>query len=466
MRNAKLGAIPTGGEPMPRYPRPMTATTVGTREAPRSDRERSSGILTGPLLALVVATVSVVVAFAWGDALLTAGTRLQLRFPPFDGVQEWHGRTATLPAVAVAAFVVVAFVPSAERMSWRALLAATAGLGVAWAVALARIEGPGALTMPLLHGQYLTTVPRVGAPLAFLSHFTDRITTYNIHTQGHPPGMVMLQWALDRLGFAGVRWNAALVISGGALANVVALVAVRTVAGTVVARRAAPFLVLAPAAIWWSAGDAFFALVTAAAVGAMVAALYAPARRADRFAALGGLLFAATALLSYGLILMAAIPVAVAWSRRRVRPLVVASAVAVAVLLVVAALTGFAWWEGLAVTRTRYFAGVASRRPYDYFLVANLAVLAVAVGPAAVAGLGRLRDSAVAPLVGGALLAVGLADLSGMSKGEVERIWIPFVPFLVVAAVTVARRAAARRVWLTTQAMLALVVATGIRSKW
>lgn len=444
----------------------MTVTAVRTREESAAPRSRSSAVLLGPLVALVVATATVVVAFLWGDALLAAGTRLQLRFPPFDGVADWHGRTAALPAVAVATFVVVAFVPWAERAGWRTLLLATAGIGVAWAVALARIEGPGALTTPLLHGQYLTTVPRVGAPLGFFAHFTDRIATYNIHTQGHPPGMVLVQWALDRVGLGGVRWNAALVIGGGALANVVTLVTVRTVAGTELARRAAPFVVLVPAAIWWSAGDAFFALVGASAVAATIAAIDTPGPRGDRLGALGGLLFAATALLSYGLVLLAAIPAVVAWSRRRFGPLVVAAATGGALLLAVSALTGFAWWDGLLATRARYFAGVASRRPYEYFLLANLAVLAIAVGPAAVAGLGRLRRSSVAPLVLGALLAVVLADVSGMSKGEVERIWIPFVPFLAVAAVTVARTRSAARCWLAVQGTLTLVVATGIRSKW
>ena len=111
-------------------------------------------------------------------------------------------------------------------------------------------------------GQYLRTVPRVGDLLAFLSQFTDRIATYNIHTQGHPPGMVLAPVGAPTGRPGGPRWNAVLVFAGGAAGAVAALVALREVAGEA-ARVAAPFVVLAPAAIWWTLGDAFFAGVVA-----------------------------------------------------------------------------------------------------------------------------------------------------------------------------------------------------------
>ena len=79
--------------------------------------------------------------------------------------------------------------------------------------------------------------------------------------------------------------------------------------------------------------------------------------------------FVATAYLSYGLVLLGVIPVAVAVARRRFRPLVVAAAVGVLSLIVITAVTGFAWWDGAAATRDRYFAGVGRNRPYEYFLL-------------------------------------------------------------------------------------------------
>ena len=70
-------------------------------------------------------------------------------------------------------------------------------------------------------------------------------------------------------------------------------------------------------------------------------------------------------------------------------------------------------------------------------------------------------------LVGAAIAAVLLADVSGMSKAEVERIWLPFVPWLVVGAAALGgRRRTDARGWLAVQAGLALLVAVAVRSPW
>jgi hypothetical protein len=78
-------------------------------------------------------------------------------------------------------------------------------------------------------------------------------------------------------------------------------------------------------------------------------------------------------------------------------------------------------------------------RPALYTTVAgNPAALALAVGPAAAVGLSaaarrlhRRPRTDLLPLL--ALAAVVVADLSQMSRGEVERIWLPFVPWLGLA---------------------------------
>jgi len=43
-------------------------------------------------------------------------------------------------------------------------------------------------------------------------------------------------------------------------------------------------------------------------------------------------------------------------------------------------------------------------------------------------------------LAGGALAGLALADLTGMSKGEVERIWLPAVPWIVLATCSIESR--------------------------
>jgi hypothetical protein len=334
-------------------------------------------------------------------------------------------------------------------------------------MALAVVDGWGGLTDPLLPQQYIRTVPLVTDLGSFLAGFTDSIADYNIHTQGHPPGMVALLWVLDRLGLGGVGWNAALVFAGGGAAVTAVLVAAREVAGEAAARAAAPFLVLTPAAIWWSSGDAFFAGVSAWAATLVILATGRLGRRADALALGGGLLFGATAFLSYGLVLVAIVPLVVAVARRRARPIVIAVVGALPVFVAFAA-AGFWWTAGLAATHERYYAGVASRRPYAYFLFGNLAAFAIALGPAVAVGLAWLRDRRLWLLVGGGLLVVAVADLSGMSKSEVERIWVPFVPWVALgaAALVTIHVARVRRGWLALQGASALLVQLAVRSPW
>lgn len=59
----------------------------------------------------------------------------------------------------------------------------------------------------------------------------------------------------------------------------------------------------------------------------------------------------------------------------------------------------------------------------------------------------------------GALLA---ADLSGMSKAETERIWLPFVMWLLAAGALVREV----RVWLAAQAVLALLLNHLLLTGW
>lgn len=61
-----------------------------------------------------------------------------------------------------------------------------------------------------------------------------------------------------------------------------------------------------------------------------------------------------------------------------------------------------------------------------------------------------------------ALLALLAADLSGMSKAETERIWLPFAMWLLPAAALLPRP----RVWLAAQAALALLLNHLLLTGW
>ena len=417
------------------------------------------------ILALACSAILIGLSREWGLHLLERGQRIGIGAPPLAGRFARVGMTRALPAGLVAALVVFGR-RFTRSWSWRAVLTCVFLVSGAWAVALARVDGIQALVGPLRRGQYFQTAHGIHGVGDFLTHFVDWITSYSVHTQGHPPGMSLVLWLMDRLGLGSLRWNAALVVAGGAAAGVAALVALREVAGEASARVAAPFVVLAPAAIWWSSGDAFFAGVSAWAVTFVVLATGRDGKDADRLALFGGLLFGITAFLSYGLILLAVIPIAVAVARRRIRPLVLA-AIGATPVFVAFRVAGFSWIAGLEATRTRYFAGIARTRPYSYFLVANLAAFVCALGPAAAVALAWLRDNRVWLLVGGAFTVVALADLSGMSKAEVERIWLPFVPWVMLATAAFAtRRSRETSWWLGLQAAGAVVIELTVRSPW
>jgi methylthioxylose transferase len=64
----------------------------------------------------------------------------------------------------------------------------------------------------------------------------------------------------------------------------------------------------------------------------------------------------------------------------------------------------------------------------------------------------------------GFLLAMLAADLSGMSKAETERIWLPFTLWLPATAALLPRRD--HRAWLAAQAVVALLVNHLLLTGW
>ena len=71
----------------------------------------------------------------------------------------------------------------------------------AWAVSLALVDGLDGLTRSLTPDSYLGDVTDVGDdPLGYLRTFTSRSAEHTVATRGHPPGPVLLLWALQRIG--------------------------------------------------------------------------------------------------------------------------------------------------------------------------------------------------------------------------------------------------------------------------
>ncbi|MFG2350552.1 hypothetical protein [Streptomyces phaeochromogenes] len=474
------------------------------------------------LYATAAATLLVVAAALVGTAIEREHGTLHVGWPPLYANWGPHLGLGT-PAALVVAVAVVAYGPRvAARLPWRALLGAAWGTAMAWTWSLALIDGwqRGVAVRLTTSYEYLQVIDRFHDIPATLRDFTGHILIHSpdhwpAHVAGHPPAATVTFVLLDRIGLGGGGWAGAFCITVGASACVAVLVAVRALADEALARRAAPFLVMAPAAVWMgTSADGYFAAVAAWTIAFLALAVTGHRPRLTGFAS--GLLFGLTCYLSYGLTLFALIGGAVLLlGPRRTRPLPYALA-GVAVVPVAFTLAGFNWWEAYRLLVERYYEGAGGIRPYGYWVWANLACTVLIVGPATVAGLRRTgaalletprrlgaRTSPDAPprgsgtpdrhgrsvrigsalrrrvppwtdmagtsaelrlavLVAAAFAALLIADLSGMSKAETERIWLPFAMWLLASGAFLPRP----RTWLAAQAVLALLLNHLLLTGW
>ncbi|WSJ01834.1 hypothetical protein OG405_15915 [Nocardia sp. NBC_01329] len=466
--------------------------------APRSRvRGELLGAAAAALLVAVAFTVPQLASEPWRRSLFAAAA-------PVFGHWSPHIGWGTLPAVALAAAVIIGGPALADRLPWRRLLTVGYLCAVVWAFALALVDGwRRGFTARLADGhEYLAEVSGVTDIPAMLRSFADRIVdgqpdSWTTHVSGHPPGALLFFVLLDRIGLGGSTWAGIVCVLAGCSAPVAVAVALRALGAEERARTALPFLVLAPAAIWIAvSADAFFAGVTAWAVAllavaagtestylARTASLRAAGRPPDpgpappgtRRAAVpvafaAGVLFGFGIFLNYGLILMGFLAVAVLIGARTVRPLLPALSGA---LLVVAgfAAAGFWWMDGYHLVVERYYQGIAATRPFGYWWWGNLAATICAVGLATAAALSRALAPArlrtldpAALLVAAAVCAVAAADLSGLSKAETERIWLPFDMWLLAATAFLPRGHV--RPWLTVQAAGALLLVHLLMTNW
>jgi methylthioxylose transferase len=420
--------------------------------------------------ALLVAASVVAIAALWGRRLIDDGTALFVAAPPFAGRWGWQWPRGLWVAVVLVVVLVVLWVPATERLRWRWVLVGSAVCSAAWSVVLAASAGWSALSAPLTtRFEYLPLARRLGEPGSFIRTFVERLPEYPTHVKGHPPGAVLAFWGLDRIGLSDTG-VALVVLVVAASAAPAALIALDRLAGRASARRAAVFVGLAPAVVWVAtSADALFMGVAAWAVSLGAIAFTAERGRtaAPVAGAAAGVVAGALLTLTYGAAtLLAPLWILAGWAawRRRWIPLA-AMVVGFIVLPGALVLAGFDWSAGLEATRTAYRSGVARDRPYAYFLPANLAALITGVGPAAIVGMAWLRDRRAWLLVGGGVAGVLVADVSGLSKGEVERIWLPLVPFLVLATAAIRGRTA-RRCWLGAQLVLAVLLQAWLRTPW
>jgi hypothetical protein len=412
-----------------------------------------------------------------------AGWQVFVDFPPLHAI--WNPRVGpgTVPAVVVGAFAVWFGSQLAARLRWRWLLLVAFAAGLAWLGSLALVDGLDGLGAILDHRtEYLGTareVTDVGALLdRYIAHIPlDAVDNWPVHIAGHPPGALLFFVGLGRLGLGSALAAGLVVTVIGATTPVAVLVALRRLGADAEARAAAPFLVVGTAAIWMAvSADGMFAAV--AAWGLCALAFAATSRRwfaIGGWGMLAGALLGYCVTLSYGLPLLGILAVAVLVIARSWRPLPWAVGAAVVVVLVFA-VGGFVWWDAYPALVERYWAGIASDRPFGYWVWGDLAALVFSAGPfvgASVVLAGSrvraLRERAggvrvIVLLVAAAALIVLIADLSMMSKAEVERIWLPFVPWLLLGTALLPERA--RRPALAVQVVAALVIQHLLATPW
>lgn len=401
---------------------------------------------------------------------------------PIFGWWNAHVGWGTVPALLIAAAVVWWGPTVARTLRWRSLVGLTWATSFLWAFSLAMIDGweRGFAGRLAARHEYLRQVPTVTDIPEAVRTFSSRILDFQpdswiTHVSGHPPGALLTFVWLDRIGLGGGAWAGLLCVLVGSSAAAAIIIAIRAVADEATARRAAPFVAVAPTAIWIAvSADGYFAGVAAWGIAVLALAVHGSTRWSVPTAAGAGLLLGWGIFLNYGLGLMAVPAVAVlltapGWraALRSLLPAVIAALAVVAVFYT----AGFWWFDGYLLVQERYWQGIANDRPFQYWVWANLASTVCAIGLGSVAGLGRVFDikalrarSGMHVLLTGAFLSIVLADLSMLSKAETERIWLPFTVWLTAAAALLPPRS--HRWWLALNVIGALALNHLILTNW
>jgi methylthioxylose transferase len=391
------------------------------------------------------------------------GVQLGAGLAPF--LADWRPilRPSALPAAVVLTAGVAAApgLRSARVAPWQfALAALVLGLALRLAFGGARrgLDGLYAVYELGNHeaaSEYLPALPALDfGPRFFLDTFAEVGTSLPVHAIGHPPGLlVVMHW----LGVDGAEAMAALTIGAGALSIPLAYLLARALLDERRARVATLLYVFAPSAILYGAtsADALYATV------ALLAAVpLAAATRARMAIAPGASALALASFFSYANLAVGAWAALLSWQQDGLRQAgKLAAACGAALVAFYAALhlaTGYDPIGVLEATETVYREGIASRRPYEFWVFGSPTAFLVALG-LPIAWL-LLRSAAAGDPSARALLAVlAIAAVLGFTKAETERIYLFLVPLACVAAATAVTE---RRLHLVLGALATQALAT------
>jgi hypothetical protein len=407
----------------------------------------------GEVIALAVALLLIIVAAVVGHEMNRRGLPIVLPRPPL--LAFWHPHVGWGTPLGVLCVILgLRLQQVVSVLPWRRLLLTGWLLNLAWMCSLTLVDGlqRGWIDVLLNPNEYLHDLHRIADPFAFVSSFTHYIAfgpgvggdlVWTTHVAGHPPLTTLIFWLLARVGLGGGFWAGAVCILIASAASVALPVAISELGAEAAARRIVPFIALFPGAVWMAvSADGLFAGV---AVSGLALVCRGAVRGRILVSMLGGLLLGIAGFLSYGLVLFGFVVLVVViltvlqrGLRRTLVPWLIASIGFVMVAAIHLAL-GFNWLSGLAALRVRYDQGIASQRPFSYFVYANLAAWLISCSPLLAIGIARsmgplsrdrrgpwTQDRVVALLALSGVLAALVADLSGLSKAEAERIWLSF----------------------------------------
>ena len=286
--------------------------------------------------------------------------------------------------------------------------------------------------------EYLPALPAVDAlgPRVFLDRFAELVPSFPVHVAGHPPGLPLVMHALALDTPARL---AAFCIAAGALSAPLTYGLARELLDERGARLAGLLMALSPQALMFGVTTADAVYCTLGLLAALP--LARPSRRARL---LGAVLLVVASLFAWSLLAVGAWAAILTWRRHGLRSAIELSAICAVVLVALhgafSALTGFDPIGTVRATEEVYRLGVASVRPYWYWLLGSPVGFLLVLGlPIAWLGLRELARGTPEAVAIFSVLAI--AAVMGFTKAETERIWLFFAPFVCLAAA----RAPARR---------------------
>ena len=385
--------------------------------------------------ALAAATIAYGLGARANDVQLGAG------LAPF--LADW--RPAFRPTAIPAVVLLIAGVMAAPRLRaarlspWQFALAALAlGLSLRLALGFAGsgvdgLYGVYELGNHEAASEYLPALPALDfGTRFFLDTFAEVGTSLPVHAIGHPPGLLVTMHAL---GIDSAPAMAALTIGVGALSIPLAYRLARTLMDERRARVATLLYVFAPSAVLYGATSADALYATVALVAALPLARAARTRKGQVATGAGALAFAS--FFSYANLAIGAWATLLAWQRSGLRrATLIAGACAAALVgfyFLLHLATGYDPIGVIEATESVYRAGIASRRPYAFWVFGSPTAFLVALGlPIAWYA---LRSAGAGDAPARALLAVLItAAVLGFTKAETERIYLYLVPLACLAA--------------------------------